>query len=140
MKRVSLMVLLLATLFGCGGDGLLIVTGTVKYSDGTIPQGGFANIRFKPTEDSPSLSKKTSHGDIQKDGTFTLMTKRPGDGTYAGKYKVSIAVQKRYGDRISIIPPEYSAYGSPDTTPLEVTVDRSNRHFDFVFEPQEPVE
>ena len=50
--------MLLAALGGCCGGkptyDTVPVTGTVKYNDGTVPQGEVANIQFVPGDLGPS--------------------------------------------------------------------------------------
>jgi hypothetical protein len=136
MRKVDFLVVWFLLLAGCGGNGLMTATGTVKYADGSIPTGEVAMVRFTPTPDSPSPSRRAVEGTINPDdGSFELMTYRPRDGVHAGNYLVSFTVRENYMDPTSAIPPEYSKYDSASTTPLKVTVDSSNRHFDFVLEP-----
>lgn len=136
MRSFTLCLFLCLLLTGCGGNGLMPVTGTVHYEDGSVPVGELSMVRFTPTADSPSPSRRAVEGTINPDdGSFELMTYRPGDGVYAGNYLVSFTVREHYLNPKSAIPPEYSAYEQPSTTPLKVTVDSQNRHFDFVLKP-----
>jgi hypothetical protein len=135
LRESSLILCLLLT--GCGGNELMPVTGSVHYDDGTVPVGGLSMLRFTPTADSPSPSRRAVEGTINPtDGTFELMTYRPGDGVHAGEYHVSFTVRKNYMEPESAMPPEYSHYSAPSTTPLRVTVDSGHRKFDFVLEPK----
>jgi hypothetical protein len=115
---------------GCGPAGLKLypVTGTVKFADGTVPQGEFARVTFQPT--GGAVDVKAASGDIQPDGSFQLMTIVPGDGALAGDYKVIVTVTKGYPDMVSLIGSEY---GNAQDTPLNATVKAGEpNHFDFV--------
>jgi len=118
-------------LIGCGGPpvDLVPVRGTVTFEDGTVPQGAVAKVYFEPVRDGPQAIRKVASGDIRPDGSFELMTRRPGDGVIPGKYKVLFAVEQTYGGRESVLPARYS---SVEETPFEVTVEpRRNPPFDF---------
>jgi hypothetical protein len=119
---------LLALVLGCGGDkaGLLPVSGTVKFSDGTVPQGESAVIWFEPTE-----SGKAASGTIDGNGGFELMTFKPGDGVKPGRYKVTPKVYTNYRTQSLAVPAKYA---NAATTPLEATVDADHTHFDFTIE------
>jgi hypothetical protein len=58
------------------------VSGTVKYKGEPVPK---ARISFTPTA-------KDGHGAVGEvaNGSFTLMTLKPGDGALAGEYKVTV--------------------------------------------------
>ncbi len=117
------------TITGCGPTGLELyrATGTVKYEDGSVPQGEFARVTFQPTG---AADMKAASGDIQPDGSFQLMTLVPGDGAMAGDYNVIVTVTKGYPDMVSLIGPEY---GNAQSTPLQATVKAGDKnHFDFV--------
>jgi predicted small lipoprotein YifL len=121
-------VLLIAiTLAGCGGRGhtYVPVTGTVKYSDGTVPKGDIASITFQPASVGPDY--KGASGSITPDGTFSLTTIDPGDGARPGEYVVKVNVFKGYPDRKSLVA----------NKPLTATVtEDGENHFDFVVERQ----
>jgi hypothetical protein len=127
-KQIARVLTLTALLVvGCGdsGDEMLAVSGTVKNPDGsavTAEEGGL--IQF-----TPDGSGTTAMGSLEKDGSFTMMTKKPGDGVKPGKYKVVLQLWKNYRAGALAVPKEYS---DATTTPLEATVDADNTHFDFV--------
>ena len=115
---------------GCAGakSDLLQVTGTVKNADGSAvaaPQGG--TILFLPNGGGEAAS-----GDVKEDGSFTMMTKQPGDGVKAGNYKVVLQLWKDYRAGTLAVPKKY---GDASTTPLKATVDADHTHFDFIVEP-----
>jgi hypothetical protein len=121
-------VLTLAAIAGCrGGEGELIpVTGTVKYADGSAIKFENGAVLFQP--ESPG---DHANGAVEPDGSFTMMTKKPGDGVKPGKYKVVLQLWKSYRDQTLAVPEKY---GDAATTPLEVTVDADHDEFDFEVE------
>ena len=110
---------------GCGGSGpeMIPVGGSVQFSDGTVPQGEVAIVRFEPVESSDAVAgaevRKGASGDIGPEGKFTLTTVQPGDGVILGKYKVCFTVLKTYLGQEPLLPEKY---GKAETTPFEVTV------------------
>lgn len=113
---------------GCGGGSdLLSVTGKVTNADGspvTAAEGGL--VLF-----NPAGSGKAATGNFEKDGTFTMMTEKPGDGVKPGTYKVVLQLWKNYRAGTLAVPPQY---GSATTTPLEATVDADHTVFEFKVE------
>jgi len=115
------------------------VRGTVKFTDGTIPQAEVATVYFEPIDIGAQAAppgqapvRKMAFGEINpKDGSFELTTVRPGDGAIAGKYKVIFQVHKTYLGRESLIPEKYTR---ADTTPFEVTVEPGCGPFTFELE------
>ncbi|HOM16296.1 MAG TPA: hypothetical protein PLQ00_03165 [Thermoguttaceae bacterium] len=115
------------------------VRGTVKFTDGTIPQGEVATVFFEPVDIgaqanqlAPGVFRKAAFGDINsKDGSFQLTTVSPGDGAIVGKYKVIFQVHKTYLGRESLIPEKYTR---AETTPFEVTVEPGCGPFTFELE------
>jgi hypothetical protein len=123
IRRSSLLILLVA--LGCGGSDALQVTGTVKNADGSVIPNEGGLVIFQPAEGN------TASGGIQPDGSFTLMTGKPGDGVKPGAYKVVLQLWKSYRQSQLAVPRQY---GSAETTPLEATVDADHTHFDFKVE------
>ena len=123
-----LLPLALIAVIGCGGDesGLIPVTGTVKYADGSNIAFENGTVIFTPT-----AAGKPANGAVDKDGSFAMTTTNPGDGVQAGQYKVVLQLWKSYRDQSLAIP---AKYGEPATTPLEATVDDDHTHFEFVVE------
>jgi hypothetical protein len=117
----------LAVALGCGGDEAVSVTGTVKKADGSNLQFENGLVVFQPIGEGKSAS-----GALEEDGSFTMMTEKPGDGVTPGSYKVLLKIWKNYREQTSAVPERYA---DPATTPLEATVDSDNTHFDFVVEP-----
>jgi hypothetical protein len=118
-------------LAGCGKGGLELheVTGTVKYKDGTVPQGdkGMSTITFVPAD--PTVGKAASSS-IAPDGSFSLYTLRQGDGgALAGDYRVTLNVITGYPRGTQLVAGQYT---NLNETPLEATVKAGEKnHFDF---------
>ncbi len=135
---LGLMVALLCAT-GCGSKGreFVKVTGTVKYSDGSLPQGEVMFIRFEPlsltTGGSPDPLSKAASGAIQPDGTFKLHTVDPDDGVFPGEYKVAFTIMEKYdSDSPSLVAPQFT---SGATSPLAATVKSGEpKSYDFVIE------
>jgi len=113
---------------GCGSSGpeMVPVGGTVKFSDGTVPQGEVAVVRFEPVQPgdagaggSEAEILKGASSDIGPDGSFTLTTVAPGDGVIPGRYKVCFTVLKTYVGEEPLVPAQYR---NAQSTPFEVTV------------------
>jgi hypothetical protein len=119
------------TVLGCGrGTKYVPVTGTVKYADGSVPTGDIAMITFQPASGGPNT--KGASGNIKDDGTFTLLSVRPGDGALPGEYRVTVHVMEGHSRGKSMVA---STFTKPSTTPLKATVKASGEnHFDFVVE------
>jgi hypothetical protein len=115
---------LVAALGGCGpGPGPFPVEGVVVWEDGTPAKDlHLSSVVFDMPE------KQTSaRGIVQPDGTFSLMTSKPGDGALAGDYKVMVVEGARMplgGPGSSLMAPGYmdSKYADPRTTDLTATV------------------
>ncbi|WP_425395170.1 hypothetical protein [Aeoliella sp.] len=114
---------------GCGSDTAQ-VSGKVHYEDGSPVEGAIRVIRFEPT-DATADGRKVASGRLAEDGSYELMTKRPGDGVSKGKYKVTFTVLESPQTGVSLIKPEYM---SADSSPLEVTVDHSGEDYNFTLE------
>jgi len=87
--RLAASVSMLALCAGCG-DGLpktIPVSGSVRYQGEPLTDG---TVVFHPHEIPEGLPRRTAHGRLQPDGTFTLTTFRAGDGAVPGTYRVTI--------------------------------------------------
>ena len=131
MKRLCPVLLLALALAGCGrGDPHVPVTGTVKFSDGSVPKGEIATITFQPVSAGPGAKGASSM--IAEDGSFSLRTLKPGDGALPGDYLVTVHVMDGYPQGKSVVADVFTKASS---TPLKETVDGSKEnHFDFVVE------
>ena len=123
---------------GCSNGPLELVpvSGSVKYSDGTIPEGAVRVVRFEPVADAEgTTSPRAAAGYLNADGSFELMTMRPRDGAVPGDYKPALLFWKSADTRETVIPP---AYCKAATTPLATMSVRSggHNHFDLVIERQ----
>ena len=77
------------TLAGCGGDDLAPrygVSGQVTRLGKPLTKG---TISFLPVD---AARGRAATGEIQPDGSYTLMTQDPGDGAMAGDYLVTVTV------------------------------------------------
>jgi hypothetical protein len=128
-----LLVVTFASLVGCGGgDGKLEVTGKVTDATGAPIQCEGGMVLFQPATTGENASGKHATGEVKPDGTFTMMTRIPGDGMQPGHYKVVLQLWKNYSKQELAVPKKY---GDAQTTPLEATVDGDNTHFEFKVEP-----
>jgi hypothetical protein len=131
VSRLCYLTLVAVTLAGCGRSAAYVpVTGTVKYSDGSVPTGDVATVTFQPAESGPN--SKGASGTINKDGTFTLQSVQPNDGARPGDYQVTVHVMQGYPRGRSLVAETFT---KPDTTPLKATVEDSGENrFDFIVE------
>ena len=127
MTRVFLLAPLVVAFGGGAGGKNLPVTGTVKNADGADLQFESGQVLFQPTGEG-----KAASGAVEPDGSFTMLTEQPGDGMAPGEYKVVLKIWKSYRDQSLAVPEQY---GDAATTPLTVTVNEDNTHFDLVVEP-----
>jgi len=120
-------------------EGLVKVSGTVKFKDGTIPEGPYRFVTFHldpASIGSPEAydfgPAKGAGSEIKPDGRFEMTTIKPGDGVLPGRYKVTIKCLKNYADPDSLtIPKNYAGFS---TTPLEVEIEKRRSDLDFVLE------
>jgi hypothetical protein len=126
-------VLSVVALAGCDSSPEIHpVTGKVNFPGGEMPQAEIARVAFEPVAEGV----KAASGDIKPDGTFQLMTVDPGDGAFAGDYKVALTVHKTYLGRQSLIDKKYT---SSTTTPLVATVKAGEKnHFEFTVDGSSP--
>lgn len=133
---------------GCSKKGpkMVKVSGTVKFRDGTalpVPgrdRGGSATIKFEPAdmEDGPvdpNRPRKPASGAIKPDGSYEVITVKPGDGVIPGRYKVAVAVLGKYADPSSSLIPQ--RYGNPETSGFGVIeIDKSRSDLEFLLDKQ----
>ncbi len=128
-------VLVAPLLGGCGsGDpyGVIPVSGTVKYDDGSLIEAAQILITFIPQAE-PVDSKTFPRPGITEantaDGTFdNLCTYGYGDGVILGEHKVTIKALDANEGYTQAMPLEYIDVA---TTPLTVTVASGSTTFDF---------
>lgn len=124
--------LCLVSALGCGGGGdLLPVTGKVKYADGPLPQGEISVITFTPDKLGAGVKAKGASGNIGADGTFRLSSGRDMEGVYAGTYKVTLTVLKKYPGKDSLVAKKYDTV---ETTPLTAEVKPGQQHFEWTLD------
>jgi hypothetical protein len=118
---------------GCNrGPAMYQVRGKVLYKDGSVPRGMGA-VHFEPTSESTATIRKVASGAIEPDGTFELMTRKPGDGVFQGEYVVTIAVVKSATDPTLL---SAETYRNAKTTPFPpITVDHNISDLKFEIEP-----
>jgi len=134
-KRVLLPVALacIVSVVGCNkGPTMVQVQGKVAYKDGSALRGGVRVVRFEPSKDSTAEVRRLASGEIEKDGSFKLFTRRPGDGVFPGKYNVTFTVWKGSHEPTSFILDKYTTSA---TTPYHVTIDRDQDDLKFELEP-----
>ena len=109
------------------------VSGKVLYKDGSVPKAPIAQVLFEPTPDSTATVRRSAQGEINPaDGSFTLWTRKPGDGVFAGEYAVVFGLFKGAMDTKSMLPDKYS-FGSQ--SPYKITVDGNKRDLSYEIEP-----
>lgn len=120
---------ILVVVAGCGDGGpkLVPIRGQVTYEGQTLKSG---TILYVPRD---RAAGRQARGEIQPDGTFQLMTFKPGDGALVGEYDIAIvaldvhpgesreAIEAAGGivQRGSLIPEKY---GDPSTSGLSDSV------------------
>jgi hypothetical protein len=121
-------------LAGCDrGPDMAQVSGKVFYKDGTVPKGAVALVQFSPTQGSSAEVRKGATGAIMPDGSFTLYTRRPGDGVYHGEYNASFSVLKAVMDPKQMIQPHYT--NSALTPYKDIKVEDDIEDLKFEIEP-----
>jgi hypothetical protein len=105
---------------GCRGRTTHQVSGRVQYQDGSPITGAVKTIYLEPAENTTAEIRKMATGEIAEDGTFTLYTRKPGDGVIPGIYLVVFNVMdKPLGGKL-LIPEKYK---NPAETPFDIVVD-----------------
>lgn len=128
-----LFVACVAALSGCDRNpGMGQVRGKVFYKDGSVPHGGVCVVSLLPAGSTTAKIRKGASGAIEKDGSFEMMTRKPGDGVYYGDYVVTFTVVKGPNDPTSLILPVYS---NPRETPYKLTVDGDKVDLKYEIEP-----
>lgn len=120
---------LLVVLAGCGSPTAQ-VSGRALYKDGSPIKGAVRSIVFQPTDDTTAVVRKAASGSIADDGSFTMVTRKAGDGVHKGKYAVTFMIMKTPRGGELLIPEKYT---SGDSTPftVEITRDRNDLLFEL---------
>ena len=116
--RVFAGLVCLVIIAGCGEVKFGEVTGRVTFKGKPLPH---AVVFFVP-ERGPA-----SAGATRADGTFTMLTKRPGDGVLLGPCKVAITP----ADPILTPLPIPVIYTDAETSGLTAHVEEGANNFDF---------
>lgn len=127
--RCAVLFISIATI-GCGGKPTAQISGVVKYSDGSPIEGAARVINFQPTAASDAVVVKAAFSEIAPDGSFELMTRKPGDGVYCGQYTVYFTVLSDPIDPdSSLILPKYSGEEPSPFDVIDVSKDRDDLEF-----------
>lgn len=129
------LVIFISCVAGCSGRSTTAqVRGRVTFKDGSIPLGEVCVVRFEPTPDSTATIRKAASGEIGRDGSFAMYTRKPGDGVLLGSYAVTFSVWKDRFNPESLIAEKYT---SASTTPYKVDVEGDLDDLVFEIEPVE---
>jgi hypothetical protein len=132
MKLFCANLFCLALIAGCQqGPDMYQVSGHVHLKNGGVPKAPVRMVRFEPTKDSSAVVRRSAVGHIGEDGSYTLFSRKPGDGVYKGEYKVVFTFCKSPVDTKSMAP---SKFWVPDESPYTVTVDKNLDNQDFEVE------
>jgi hypothetical protein len=140
----GLLVFAVWAISGCGGDDLARrypVSGRVTRQGQPLTKG---TINFLPLDASKG---RTATAEIQPDGSYSLMTKDPGDGAIAGEYRVTVNVMDVDDSKLERMPggmPRLdqpgkvqvksmvpSKFSDPSQTELKATVETHSNTCDF---------
>jgi hypothetical protein len=113
----------LLSLAGCSrGPRLYPVKGKVIWDNGAEAGELAGGLVICESEDG----KVGARGDIEKDGSFQLMTYKPGDGLLPGKHRVAVV---EYSPREPPPPPIIDrTYSRLESSPLEMNVERTTKN------------
>jgi hypothetical protein len=130
------MIFIVGSLGGCDDrPATAQVRGRVMYRDGSVPQSEVCVVRFEPTADSKAPIKKVASGEIERDGSFEMHTRKFGDGVFLGNYAVTFSVWKDRETPESLIAEKYT---KARTTPYTIQVEKDVDNIVFEIEPVEP--
>jgi hypothetical protein len=119
---------LLLAVSGCGGSGLLRVSGRLTYQGKPVPS---TYVVFQPEEQG----KRASHGLTDDDGNFSLTYSRTEIGVVPGRHTVFLKYHVSADEELHKIPPKASKelreviarYGDPSTSPLHRDVTKNGQ-------------
>lgn len=128
--KLSILLAVILVSVGCSKKQAVQVNGAVRYTDGTPIEGAVTNINFEPSFDSTAEIRKGATGFIQPDGSFTMATRKPGDGVFIGKYDVIFTVLSDPHDLdSSLVADKYSGKAKSPFEPIIVDRDISDLEF-----------
>jgi hypothetical protein len=116
---------------GCGGSGLVKVTGRVTYQGQPVPS---TLVTFQPDD-----GLRPSKGVTNDDGRFTLRYSRQEAGAMCGGHRVYLTYVVSNEEELHQIPPKASdalkvviaRYGNPDKPLLHFEVKKSSEYFEI---------
>lgn len=136
LVELLVMMAIVAGLGGCDDrPATARVRGRVMFKDGSVPQSEVCVVRFEPTADSAAPIRKAASGEIERNGSFEMYTRKPGDGVFLGNYAVTFSVWKDRDTPESLIAEKYT---KSDTTPYKIQVERDVDDLVYEIEPIEP--
>ena len=128
LLRTSAWVISLATIVGCSGGQSAPVHGKVTLQDGTPVKG--AEVSFENVERHVRAWGKTA-----EDGSYRLMTLKPGDDAPLGDYKITVRhAMPMDSSQPEVKGPFDTRYESPGTSGLTYTVKPGDNTFDMVLD------
>lgn len=132
LRMFSLVAVVLSGLTGCGGSGIYPVNGRVVYSDGSAATdlAGY-KVEFESIDGTLDGHRVSAEGEIQKDGTFRITTRKLNDGALLGGHRVLIAPPMPEGDTPTkpyVVAPQYLSY---ETSGLKVEVKSSSNEIEL---------
>lgn len=125
---------------GCGEPAVHPVKGRVMLEGKPMKGGG--SIAFMPVDGRPG---KAAGGEIKEDGTYELMTHKPGDGSMAGEFRVVIHQStdrepdatkdgEKAGRAVTVVGAADripAIYSDPARSPLKANVEGKANELDF---------
>jgi hypothetical protein len=132
-SKLWFMAIVSVACLGCAGKDTAQVSGRVQYKGGEPIKAGIRVIRFEPAADTTATVRKTASGNIADDGSFTLFTRKPGDGVYLGNYDVTFTILSSATGGENLTRPEYMR---AESTPFHATVDGDTANLVFELEPK----
>ncbi len=135
--RTTIAISFTLLLAGCGSEGaypIVPVTGTVKYTDGSLIPASRITLKFisaQPAVDSKT-HPKPGLGEVNvEDGSFLVSTYNYDDGLIRGKHMVTIQSLDEKNWISNEIPKRYADL---ESTPFEVNTD--DLPFEFLIDKQ----
>lgn len=131
--KLTILIAVVLVSAGCGNRQTAQVSGVARYTDGTAIEGAVTNINFNPAIDSTAEIRKGATGYLEPDGSFTMMTRKKGDGVFLGKYNVVFSVLSNPIDQDSSLVAD--KYSGREESPFEpIVVDRDITDLEFLLE------
>lgn len=121
MSRVLLVLSALIVLAGCGPEfPLAEVSGKVTCNGKPVREGA---VLFVPQAGPAAV------GNIAEDGSYRLLSRKPGDGALIGSHKVAIIPPPQ--SKVANSPKIPVKYRDPSTSGLIAEVTKGENHLDF---------